>query len=86
MFPVNKTSAKMAASETENAIRTRRVTNALVSGTFKPGSAEDLNVIAKLFVRTGRGSSGSLSSSNVWQYFAPLYGAYYFLYIQQFKA
>ena len=36
-----------------NESRNRKIKNALVSGTFKPGSTEDLKLIANLFVKTG---------------------------------
>jgi len=37
-----------------NESRNRKIKNALVSGTFKPGSTEDLKLMANLFVRTGQ--------------------------------
>ena len=44
----------MANSEPDNnESRNRIIKNALVSGTFEPGSTEDPKLIAKLFVRTG---------------------------------
>jgi|GWRWMinimDraft_16_1066024.scaffolds.fasta_scaffold62038_1 hypothetical protein len=55
-----------------NESRNRKIKNALVSGTFKPGSTEDLKLLANLFVRTGH--AAGTSSSSVWQHFGPLYG------------
>jgi hypothetical protein len=62
----------MTNSEPDNnESRNRKIKNALVSGTFKPGSTEDLKLTAKLFVRTGKAGT---SLSSVWQHFGPLYG------------
>jgi hypothetical protein len=69
----------MASLEPDNnESRNRKIKNALVSGTFKPGSTEDLKLILKLFVRTGNAGT---SSSSVWQHFGPLFGKCYELFI-----
>lgn len=61
--------------ETETLTRAKRkVTNSLVTNTFKLASDEDFKIIKRLFVRTGTGkSSRSSHSSEVWQYFGDLY-------------
>lgn len=58
--------------------RTRSIRNSLVSGTLKIGSPNDLKIIARLFVKIGRFASAAASkpSSDVWQYFGPLYSKY----------
>lgn len=59
--------------ETETLTRAKRkVTNSLVTNTFKLASDEDFKIIKRLFVRTGK-SSRSSHSSEVWQYFGDLY-------------
>ena len=65
------------ANELES--RTRSIRNSLVSGTLKIGSPNDLKIIARLFVKIGRFASAAASkpSSDVWQYFGPLYSKYY---------
>jgi hypothetical protein len=48
-------------------LRTRRVINSLVSGTFRIGKSEDLKIIQNLIVKTGSSlARSSVVSSDVW--------------------
>jgi len=58
-----------------NEHRLRTVKNAFVSGMFSLFSADDIETICGLFVRTSSASSSS-KSSDVWQYCGPLYCEY----------
>ena len=58
-----------------NEQRLRNVKNAFVSGSFSLFSAGDIETICGLFVRTSSASS-SAKSSDVWQYFGPLFSEY----------
>ncbi len=49
----------------------RRVNNSLVSGSFVLCNKEDKKILSMLVVKTG--SATENSSSDVWQYFGPLY-------------
>jgi hypothetical protein len=58
-----------------NERRLRSVKNAFVSGSFSLFSADDIETVCSLFVRT-KSDSLTSKSSDVWQYFGPLYCEY----------